>query len=182
MYQVSDLGRIKSLCDWAGNKFVKRYIKREKILNFKAKKNGYYLVTLRKNNKITYKTVHRLVAETFIPNPNKFPVVNHIDGNKTNNIVDNLEWCTYKQNNLHARVTGLIKPVANGVWKGKFGKEHNQSKKVYQIDKNTNEIVNVFYGVAEASRETKVCKRTIYAVVEGQRKTSGGYKWRYANE
>lgn len=181
MYQVSSLGRVKSLCSWCGNKFVKQYKQVEKILKSKPKKNGYPLVTLRYNNKIEYKTIHRLVAETFIPNPNNYPVVNHIDGDKTNNNINNLEWCTQKQNMTHAYTNGLLKPPPL-LWKGKLGKEHNRSKKVHQINKETNEIVNTFYGVAEASRETKICKRAIYAVVEGDRKTSGGYIWRYADE
>lgn len=66
-----------------------------------ADSNGYFIVCLCKNSNYKVKSVHRLVAEAFIPNTNNFNVVNHIDGNKKNNRVDNLEWCTQKQNVRH---------------------------------------------------------------------------------
>lgn len=73
----------------------------------KLDKYGYYTVKLSVKRKVYYRTVHRLVAETFIPNPNELPQVNHIDGNKTNNSVDNLEWVTPRQNVTHAHLIGL---------------------------------------------------------------------------
>lgn len=85
LYQISTFGRVKSLVGWVGNKNIKKYIHREKILKTKPKKNGYLVVTLRYQNVIKYKSIHRLVAKTFLPNLNNYPVVNHIDGNKTNN-------------------------------------------------------------------------------------------------
>lgn len=103
LYQISNLGNIKSLVGFNGHK----YIKREK--NLKPWKNkthdnvDYYLcVTLVKNKIHTKKSIHRLVAQAFIPNPNELPEVNHKDGNKQNNRVDNLEWCTCKENQNHS--------------------------------------------------------------------------------
>lgn len=108
LYQVSNLGRIKSLCGWNG----KEYIAREKILNpYKQKANkNYYRSVVKLRNKKESKDmkVHRLVAETFIPNPNKFPIINHKDGNPLNNCVENLEWCNQAYNTKHARENGLI--------------------------------------------------------------------------
>lgn len=75
----------------------------------KLDKYGYYTVKLSVKRKIFYRTIHRLVAETFIPNPLNLPQVNHIDGNKTNNHIDNLEWVTPKENTHHAFSTGLHK-------------------------------------------------------------------------
>lgn len=69
--------------------------------------NGYKFVCLRKNSINHNSLIHRLVAEAFINNPNNLPVVNHIDGNKQNNRVDNLEWCTYHDNRMHANRLGL---------------------------------------------------------------------------
>jgi hypothetical protein len=72
--------------------------------------SGYLLVDLHHNHKSYYRQVHRLVAEAFIPNPDKLPTVNHIDGDKTNNRIDNLEWMSIKDNVRHAWSTGLAKP------------------------------------------------------------------------
>ena len=90
-YQVSNLGRVKS--------FAKSDVN---YLKGKLMKNGYILFNLSvSKGVISYKKGHRLVAEHFIPNPDNLPVVNHIDGDKQNNILSNLEWCTYQYNNRH---------------------------------------------------------------------------------
>lgn len=85
LYQVSNLGRVKGL-------------KNKHILKQRLKNNGYCVLTLCKENKPKTYLVHRLVAEAFIPNPNNYPQVNHKDEDKTNNCVDNLEWCTKEYN------------------------------------------------------------------------------------
>ncbi len=105
LYQVSNLGRIKRIrfINNVTNKPQERIISVNKIDNL-----GYRTTCLCKNNKRKYKRVHRLVAETFISNPNNLPCVNHIDGNKTNNTISNLEWCTHSQNTSHALSNGLI--------------------------------------------------------------------------
>jgi hypothetical protein len=94
-YQVSSLGRIKSL-----NKNL--------ILKPALNNNGYVHVSLYKNKRYYTKTVHTIVAKTFILNPNNLPEVNHIDGNKKNCAVTNLEWSTHANNVQHAHRTGLI--------------------------------------------------------------------------
>jgi hypothetical protein len=75
--------------------------------------SNYYRFGLSKNNKLKYIRLHRLVAIAFIPNPENLPCINHIDGNKLNNNIDNLEWCTYRHNQLHAYRTGLRIPIEN---------------------------------------------------------------------
>ena len=83
-----------------------RYKNKQWVLKQYEDRNGYMYVTLQKDkNRKTIK-VHRLVAEAFIENPNKYPCVNHIDSNRINNDVSNLEWCTYKQNMQHALLNG----------------------------------------------------------------------------
>lgn len=77
----------------------------ERELTYTLNNRGYYSVGIRRKTHM----VHRLVAQAFIPNPENKPFVNHIDGNKLNNHVSNLEWCTVQENNLHARQTGLHK-------------------------------------------------------------------------
>lgn len=101
MYQVSNLGRVKScirVVNAGANCNHDKSTIPERIL--KVNHSGKYCqVILSKNGKVKAKTVHRLVAEAFIPNVNNFPCINHRDENKHNNRVDNLEWCTYKYNN-----------------------------------------------------------------------------------
>ena len=92
-YQISNFGRVKSLL-FINNKYV---IPREKIMNYTIR-SGYQVLVLRKNGKRESRQVHRLVAEAFIPNPNNLPIVNHKDFNRENNFVENLEWCTQKEN------------------------------------------------------------------------------------
>lgn len=108
VYKVSSLGRIMSM----SRKLTDgRHIK-SKILNPKSSGNHGYLVVNLKNGNICRLAVpvHRLVAETFISNPDNLPEVNHKDGNKLNNCVDNLEWCSYKDNLVHALKNNLMAP------------------------------------------------------------------------
>ena len=94
-YQISNLGRVKSLQRWSGTK----YYNREQILNnYVNKKNGYVYVYLTKNNKSKNIRLHKIVADAFIPNPNNLPQINHKDGNKQNNCFENLEWCSCSYN------------------------------------------------------------------------------------
>ena len=89
MYEISTFGRVKSLYT---NKILKSY------KSSKSAKGYYMQVGLYKNHKKHKENIHRLVANTFIPNPNNYPIINHKDENPSNNYVDNLEWCTYKYN------------------------------------------------------------------------------------
>lgn len=112
-YEVSNLGNVRSIdryCIQKNNRSEKyNHIYKGKILKQFKNKAGYMQVQLSYRYKSYPKRVHRLVAETFIDNPNDYSCVNHIDGNKLNNNVDNLEWCSYSHNNRHARKTGLNK-------------------------------------------------------------------------
>ena len=94
-YQVSNLGRVKSLKRWSGTKF---YYRKYILNNYINKNNGYVYVCLTKNNKSKNARLHKLVAEHFLDNPNNYTQINHIDGNKSNNCVDNLEWCNGSYN------------------------------------------------------------------------------------
>jgi hypothetical protein len=93
LYQISNLGRVKSLEKKVG--FRKR---KEKILKQHFDKDGYVKVYLCKNSKVKFLSVHRLIAQAFIPNPDELPQINHKDENKANNKIENLEWCTCKYN------------------------------------------------------------------------------------
>lgn len=157
-YEVSNLGSVRSL-----RKTLKNNIR-----------NGYCQVGLfiNGNRKIVY--VHRLVAVTFISNPDNKPEVNHKDGIKTNNNVFNLEWATFKENNQHAFKTGLNK----GTWTGKFGIENSSSKPVIQLDKAGN-VLSKFDGIMEANRKTGIIYQNISKCCCGERKSAGGYVWKF---
>ena len=158
IYQVSSLGRIKSLPKKI--KMRNQFTEKEMILKPLKTKGGYYSIHLA-NGKGNRKRcqIHRLVAKAFLSNPNNKPQVNHIDGNKKNNCVSNLEWCTAKENNTHALKTGLKElsyrriPVLQYDLKGNFIKQ-------WESETDTN-IPHI----------SDVCK--------GKRKSAGGYIWRY---
>lgn len=105
LYQVSNLGRVKNL-----NNF---HTKMEKILKPTLHPKGYLRVALFKNRKPKFFSVHRLVAVSFIENPENKDCINHIDCNKQNNEVDNLEWVTTQENQTHAINNGLYKVLDN---------------------------------------------------------------------
>lgn len=114
-YQVSNTGEVRSLP--RAVEYAKGYTHRndgrilEKIVLDNGEGKAYYIVDLSKDNRRRHYRIHRLVAEAFIPNPENKPQVNHIDGNKFNNNVENLEWCTRKENMHHATYTGLMIPT-----------------------------------------------------------------------
>ncbi len=108
LYEISNLGRVKSL-----SKPIGKRMKPENFLKISIV-NGYAMVCLCKNSKIFNASVHRLIAEAFIPNPSQKKTVNHIDGNRLNNDISNLEWLTQSENNRHAYRTGLKDPKSCG--------------------------------------------------------------------
>jgi hypothetical protein len=114
LYQVSNYGQVKSLgriIKYPGSKYGMHngVFRPEKILKHKIK--GYAGVTLSNGKNKIYPNIHRLVALAFIPNPLNKPCVNHIDGDKQNNCVSNLEWIDWADNVIHAYKTGLAKPI-----------------------------------------------------------------------
>ena len=115
LYQVSNFGEVKSLPK-IRNVFSSNYIAKERILKPALNDSGYKIVVLTKNKKSKSLRVHRLVALAFIPNLENKPQVNHKDGNKLNNHIDNLEWCTNSENEIHAYKLGL-KKINDGCFK-----------------------------------------------------------------
>ena len=172
-YQISSLGNVKSLDRIVKNKASKR--RGEYFVPIKGKypkqhKNvkGYLTVGLCKDKKHKSVLVHRLVALHFIPNPGMLDQVNHIDGDKTNDCVENLEWCTQVENAMHAVRTGLLKP-------------HNEHR-VVGTDSNGNKVY--FKSAAEAGRVLSIDSGSICSVCTGYnpyRHTAGGYKWEYVD-
>lgn len=109
LYEVSNLGRVKRLDKYINCRNYKKRLLKEKIMKPIRHRDGYNYVRLYNNKKIKIVSVHRLVAETFISNLENKSQINHIDGNKTNNNVNNLEWVTPKENIQHAIKNGLFR-------------------------------------------------------------------------
>ena len=183
-YQISNYGNVKN---------------KEKILKPLLCSSGYLFVRLYNKTEVKNLKIHRLVATAFIKNPQNKSCVNHIDGNKKNNNVKNLEWCTYKENSLHAYKIGLNKVTdkmreackINGKKTGKIngqkvGKENIKKAiqknkiKVKQYSKE-GKYINTYDSITDAGKFNKIKKCNISANIKGRTKTAGGYIWKYAD-
>lgn len=140
-YEISSSGEIRSKDRTVTDKIGRTMSWKGKVLNPDIAPNGYYRVTFSINRKRKQFYVHRLIAEYFIPNPDNLPQVNHIDGNKLNNSLDNLEWVTVQDNVIHAYKNGLINHVSGKEHfnYGKFGSESKKAKPVIATNVITNE-------------------------------------------
>ena len=149
LYQVSDTGQVKSL--------ARRWRRRDKLLKPGKRAGNYLFVVLNRDGIEDRRSVHRLVAEAFLPNPNQLPQVNHKDEDPTNNHVDNLEWCTQEYN-----------------------VRYSKSKKVFQCIGDS--VIAVHKSAVEAAKATGIGRTSINNALRGWSLTAGGYNWRYAND
>lgn len=147
------------------------YNKNGSIKKYSLNHGGYCIVNLYVEGKRIGFGIHTLVARQFIPNPDNLPQVNHKDGNKQKNCVENLEWCTASENMRHAFDV--------------LHREPNGKKKIIGIDKNTNEVVYTFDSLANAARYFAKGKKFVYyqnsiwRVLKGLRKTYKKCYWKY---
>lgn len=155
-YEVSNYGRVRS---YARNLTTKKV---PYAISQSMTRRGYKHVLLMKGGKCLYPNVHRLVAETFVPNPENKPEVNHIDGDPTNNTVENLEWVTRSENHLH-RVYAL---------------KSNPLKRCRPVQ--CVETGEVFPSVRAAAREYNCDHKNIQRAVSGRYETACKLHWRYA--
>ena len=171
LYQVSTLGRVRSLDKYVNAKIrnVDKVLKRGRILKPVYNKDGYLKVNLYKNGKETNFFVHRLVAKTFIPNPDNLPLVNHKDEVKDNNYPYNLEWCTDEYNKNYGTAIERIKKTLTN--------RKDMSKKVYQYDMQGN-LIKEWSSTAEAGRNG-FSSSCISSCCLGKRKFHKGFIWSY---
>lgn len=152
-YLISDVGEVKNQTT---NKMLKL-----------QQQNGYLHCTLSINKKPKRFRVHRLVAEAFIENPSEKPFVNHKDGNRTNNTVENLEWVTPSENTQHAVNTGLT--------------TNSRKRAVVQYNMNGERMME-FLSLTDAEKQTGVLQSKITLCCQHKRRSAGDYQWRYADD
>ena len=178
VFEISNKGRLKRLA----TSFIRtdgRICNRPESIvkcHFReVRGRGYGYVTMCAHGQTHSATIHSLVARAFIPNPENKPEVNHIDGNKHNNCVENLEWVTRAENMYHARVNGLLRP--------NYGANHFKSKSVIAYDFKTHQKLAQFESAHIASR---FCgsenPNHILDVCNGKREYAFGYFWTYSEE
>jgi hypothetical protein len=175
LYQISNLGIVKSLSRVIYDKNGKYRNVKERILKPSVTGKDYLFVGLHKDAIIEQLYVHRLVGIHFIPNPENLPEINHNDGIKSHCYESNLEWCTHQENIDHAWENGLMNPPMTG----KFGKDNPGSKKIDQYSMS-GEYIDTFCGINEANRITKIQRAGIYMACSGKRNHAGGFIWKYA--
>lgn len=168
-YNIDELGVVMRTAKARGTK-------PGKIIKQHADKKGYMRIRLTDGQKASTLKVHRLVALAFIPNPNNFPEINHIDLVKSNNYYKNLEWCTGLYNMQHAAENDHV----GKCWLGKKGKEHNKSIPILAIKISTGEERS-FAGGWEAARELGLRQGSIANVIRGRVKSTGGWKFSKMN-
>lgn len=188
-YQVSNTGEVKSLNYNSSGK--------SKLLKQIADKKGYNRVGLCKNGKRKYYFVHRLVAMTFIPNPDNLPIINHKDEDKINNNVNNLEWCTYEYNNNYGtkkeRLSKSMKGKKGCWYEKQLSEEHKKkiskslkgknSKAILMYDKEGN-FIKRFDSTADANEyfgKDRYCS-SISNCLRGRTKTIYNYIFKYEDE
>lgn len=154
LYEVSNKGRVRNL-------------KTGRILKPGNNGRGYLFVGLYKNGAVKYHYLHRLVALTFIPNPNKLPEVNHKDEIRTNNKLDNLEWISHRDNSNYGKRNERV--------------SKSKSKAIVQFDLSTGLILKTYSSTITATRVTGINQGNISKAARGIIKTAGKFGWRYTN-
>lgn len=163
IYKISNLGNIKSIerISTNGKRLKEKFLYTHLI-------NGYRVVSLYKCGKQKNCKIHRLVAEAFLPNPNKKPCVDHIDTNKENNTVENLRWVTYQENTDN--------PISSKLQKNAVS--NTGCVMVAQYDKNNN-LINIFPSASVAQKITGTHYTNICNCCRGRRPFANGFIWKY---
>ena len=181
-YEVSNLGRVKSVERLVNGKNGKCHPVKERVLSQRKMETGYMTVHLSVNGEDERLSVHRLVAKAFLSNPNNYPQVNHKDENKENNAVWNLEWCDAKYNSNYGTHPEKLRIASTGRKMPRYGVEkviEKISKPVAAFNKNGEEVMR-FKSAADADRINKNLNFvSISAACNGRLQTYRGLTWRF---
>lgn len=158
LYSVTSDGVIISMPKVVDNGYRVQH-RKQKVLKAGVRDGGYLFVVLTKNGESKNLSVHRIVAEAFLPNPENLPEVNHKDENPRNNNVKNLEWCT-RQYNI----------------------EYSKGKNIIQIDRQTGKEIARYKSIVSASKITGIIRTAIGNACTGLSKSAGGYFWKYCEQ
>lgn len=164
LYEINNIGKIKTKERTFVDKMGRNYLKKSILCNSNDDGKGYLQIVLTKNGKRKSFKIHKLVAKTFIPNPNNLPQVNHKDENKENNNVDNLEWCTRKYN------------INYGTRNYRCTRHRLRKINQYNLD---NIFIKKYNSLKEAGEQTNIKYQNISSCCRNKSKTAGGYIWKY---
>lgn len=169
IYQVSNLGRIKSMTRVITYSNGVKHLTKGKVIKPILDTYGYYRITLYKNGKAYQRLWHRVVAEAFVPNPNNFSEINHKNEVRTDNRVENLEWCTKGYNNNYGNHNSNL--------------SLSKRKSIYQID-DSNNVIKKWNSINEALEGLGLPQNNhgnISACLHGRIKHAYGYRWEFVN-
>lgn len=170
-YEVSDDGDVRSISLLSRHGYVLNR-KKPRLLKWEISRDGYARVCLCRLKSKKHFFIHRLVAFAFIPNPNDLPQINHIDENPLNNNIQNLEWCTGKQNCNHGHHRKRISE--------RQLRNHCKSRPVAKVDSN-GQIIEIYSSINDAARKMGIRGENISRCCMGKYQLVCGYKWKYLN-
>lgn len=168
-FAVSNYGRIASMSHLVSGGNNNSWMTKPRILTAQTNRGGYLRVHLTSKHGVDItKLVHRIVAETFIPNPNNYSFIDHINGDRTDNSVNNLQWCTRSMNMLNP-----ITRIRNS--NSRKGNKPSNSKSVVQIKNGV--VIAIFESGGEACRALNLSSGTLWSCCKNQKYTYKGYNW-----
>lgn len=178
-YEVSTYGNVRCVNYRRSGK--------SQLMKLQLSKHNYFMITLRQEGKNVNRAVHRLVALTWIPNPNNLPEIDHINSDPSDNRIENLRWCTKQENHQNPATIAkrkLIKPKSKPYSKNPITEQRRRqislalSKPVVQMNL-LRKVIREFESITQAGKETNAHPSAINKCCRGKAKSAGGYKWRY---